>query len=95
MSKITPHKRAVAVTGTYTDREGNEKKRYTPIGTLFRYEDGNFSLKIDSVPVGPGWNGFVSFFDLEDRKPNDDAHPRQERTYASRETATLDDEIPF
>jgi hypothetical protein len=52
MSKMTPHKRAVAVTGTYTDRNGSEKKRYTTIGTLFRYDDGNLSLKIDAVPVG-------------------------------------------
>jgi hypothetical protein len=68
MSKMTPHKRAVAVTGTYTDRNGSEKKRYTTIGTLFRYDDGNLSLKIDAVPVGQGWNGFVSFYDLEERK---------------------------
>lgn len=98
MAKMTPHKRAVAVTGSYTDRQGNEKKRYTPVGTLFQYDDGGFALKLDSIPVGDGWNGFISFYDLEDRKQNDDANPRRE---SSREqprekfSADLDDEIPF
>lgn len=88
MSKMTPHKRAVAVTGTYTDRNGSEKKRYTTIGTLFRYDDGNFSLKIDAVPVGQGWNGFVSFYDLEDRKTGSE-------TSTGAASSDLNDEIPF
>ena len=88
MSKMTPHKRAVAVTGTYTDRNGSEKKRYTTIGTLFRYDDGNFSLKIDAVPVGQGWNGFVSFYDLEDRKTGSE-------TSTGTASPDLNDDIPF
>lgn len=88
MSKMTPHKRAVAVTGTYTDRNGSEKKRYTTIGTLFRYDDGNLSLKIDAVPVGQGWNGFVSFYDLEERKTGSETSTREPGQ-------DLNDEIPF
>ena len=88
MSKMTPHKRAVAVTGTYTDRNGSEKKRYTTIGTLFRYDDGNLSLKIDAVPVGQGWNGFVSFYDLEERKTGSETSTREP-------SQDLNDEIPF
>ena len=88
MSKMTPHKRAVAVTGTYTDRNGSEKKRYTTIGTLFRYDDGNFSLKIDAVPVGQGWNGFVSFYDLEDRKTGSE-------TNTGTASPDLNDDVPF
>lgn len=88
MSKMTPHKRAVAVTGTYTDRNGSEKKRYTTIGTLFRYDDGNFSLKIDAVPVGQGWNGFVSFYDLEERKTGSE-------TSTGTASPDLNDEVPF
>jgi len=88
MSKMTPHKRAVAVTGTYTDRNGSEKKRYTTIGTLFRYDDGNLSLKIDAVPVGQGWNGFVSFYDLEDRKTGSE-------TSTGTASPDLNDDIPF
>ena len=67
MSKMKPYKRAVAVTGTY-EVQGETKKRYTNVGTLFQYDDGGFSLKLDSVPVGDGWNGFISFYDIEERK---------------------------
>lgn len=94
MASMKPHKRAVAVTGTYTDRQGNEKKRYTNVGTLFQYDDGGFALKLDAVPVGDGWNGFISFYDLEDRKQNDDASPRREQPKQGF-SADLDDEIPF
>jgi len=90
---MKPYKRAVAVTGTYTDRQGAEKKRYTNLGTLFQYDDGGFALKLDSVPVGDGWNGFISFYDIEEKqggtrsvadKPNDGG-----RSY------DLDDSVPF
>lgn len=91
---MKPHKRAVAVTGSYTDRQGAEKKRYTTIGTLFQYDDGGLSLKLDSIPVGDGWNGFISFYDFEDRKPNDDVNPRREQP-REKFSADLDDEIPF
>lgn len=84
---MKPYKRAVAVTGTYTDRSGAEKKRYTNVGTLFQYDDGGFALKLDSVPVGQGWSGFVSFYDIEDR----DAKASGERAPA----AELEDEIPY
>lgn len=63
---MKPYKRAVAVTGTYEVR-GETKKRYTNLGTLFQYDDGGFSLKLDSVPVGDGWNGFISFYDIEEK----------------------------
>lgn len=96
MAAMKPHKRAVAVTGSYTDRQGAEKKRYTTVGTLFKYDDGNFALKLDAVPVGDGWNGFISFYDLEERR--DDANPRREQTREQPKqgfSADLDDEIPF
>jgi hypothetical protein len=88
------YKQAVAVTGSYTDRQGNEKKRYTNVGTLFQYNDGGFALKLDSVPVCDGWNGFISFFDI---KPRDGAQATDNQVSKSRESfsADLDDEIPF
>lgn len=103
MARMTPYKQAACVTGTYTDRDGNEKKRYVNVGTLFQYEDGGFALKLDSIPVGQGWNGFVSFFDL---KPRDGAQGggdsyksrgsgREQPSRREDFSADLDDEIPF
>lgn len=93
---MKPYKRAVAVTGSYEDRQGNTKKRYINLGTLFQYDDGGLALKLDSVPVGEGWNGFISFYDIEDRR---DAGTQQRGGGGSsaREdfSADLDDEIPF
>lgn len=98
---MKPHKRAVAVTGKYTDRQGNEKKRYTNVGTLFQYDDGGLTLKLDSVPVGEGWNGFISFYDIEERSSGGGGDGGTERgsgrAQSSRQdfSADLDDDIPF
>jgi hypothetical protein len=97
------YKQAVAVTGSYTDRQGNEKKRYTNVGTLFQYDDGGFALKLDSVPVGDGWNGFISFFDIKPRDGaggNGDADTsrgsgREQPSRREDFSADLDDSIPF
>lgn len=92
---MKPYKRAACVTGTYTDRDGNEKKRYCNVGTLFQYDDGGFALKLDSIPVGQGWNGFVSFFDLEDKREGAAKKPGGGYAQASAGAPDLDDEIPF
>lgn len=97
---MKPYKRAVAVTGSYTDRQGNEKKRYTNVGTLFQYDDGGFALKLDSVPVGDGWNGFISFYDIEDKRDGQSNGGQRSSgggAGQARESfaADLDDEIPF
>lgn len=97
MARMTPHKRAVATVGTYTDRQGNEKKRYLNVGTLFKYEDGGLALKIDAVPIGEGWNGFISFYDIEDRQDSNrgGGERPQQRQSGPRESYDLNDDIPF
>lgn len=99
---MKPYKRAVCVTGTYQDRNGQEKKRYVNVGTLFQYDDGGFALKLDTVPVGQGWNGFVSFYDIEDNRQQGAGNGggQQARSYDENKpreefSADLDDEIPF
>ena len=48
--------------GTYKDRKtGQEKTSWLTIGKVFQKDDGNLSLKLDSIPVN--FNGWVSFFD--------------------------------
>ena len=44
----------------YTDREGNEKTRYTNIGVVIERDDGSLSLKLESIPVN--FSGWVNFF---------------------------------
>lgn len=60
---------AVASVGTYTDRNGQEKKRYVNVGAVFESDDGKYmSLKLESIPVGPNWSGWISFFEPKPRE---------------------------
>ncbi len=58
----------VASTGTYTDRDGNEKKRYVTCGKVFENDQGYLSIKLDTVPVGPEWSGWFSLFEPKARE---------------------------
>jgi hypothetical protein len=64
MKKI---KNLVVITGTYINKDGQEKKRYQTIGSLF--EDGeNLKIKLDTIPlVDGGWTGWANCYELEDR----------------------------
>lgn len=95
MPKMQRYKRAVAVTGTYKNNAGEEKKSYTPVGTLFQYEDGGFALKLDAYPVGEGW---ISFYDFDEKR--DGAQPQAKSSSGAyggrRQSLPVDgDDIPF
>lgn len=58
-----------AVAKIVEDRNGTEKVRWHNIGPVFESDKG-LSLKVESLPVGPGWNGWISFFEpKEQEKP--------------------------
>jgi hypothetical protein len=85
---------AVATVGKYTDREGNEKKRYVNVGIVFEDDQGRLALKMDSVPVSPEWSGWISFFEPRERGESRPAPARPAQ--AQRPAANDDgDEIPF
>ncbi len=42
---------ATIVTGEYINAQGEKKKRYLNIGTLFVYPDGGMNLKLDALPA--------------------------------------------
>jgi len=58
---------ATIVTGQYRDNQGNNKKSYLIIGTLFIYQDGGMSLKLDAVPTN-GQN--INFYDIKPKNQN-------------------------
>ena len=64
MKKI---KNIVVITGTYNNKDGQEKKRYQTIGSLF--EDGeNLKIKLDTIPlVDGGWTGWANCYELEEK----------------------------
>jgi hypothetical protein len=87
---------AVATTGTYTDRQGNEKKRYVTVGAVFEDDQKRMSLKIESLPVGGTWNGWISFFTPKEKTDAPAAKPAPKQTGRSAEDVFDDGgEIPF
>ena len=97
-------------TGEYTTTDGQDKKRWLRIGSVFRHDDGGTSIKLDAVPVGlPNWDGWVSVFKNDqggqNTQPPQETQQRQaparqaQRAQAGRESfqpdVNLDDDIPF
>lgn len=58
MKKI---KDAVAITGKYKDRNGDEKNRYVNVGSLLERDDGSQCLKLESIPVN--FDGWINFYE--------------------------------
>ena len=47
-----------------------DKNRYPKIGTAFKDERGQISIKIDSLPIATGrWEGWVNIFPPKGDKP--------------------------
>lgn len=58
----------VATVGEYSDREtGEKKKRFSTCGSAFSDDQGRISIKLDTIPVGPDWSGWLSLYPA-DRK---------------------------
>lgn len=69
---------AVATVGKYTDKQGNEKKRYVNVGAAFEDDQGRLSIKLETIPVGPEWSGWISLYPPKER----DASPVTEHSAA-------------
>lgn len=76
----------VAVTGTYTDRNGNERKRYLNCGAVFETDKG-LSLKLEAMPTGH--DGWFMFFEPRPQQP------QQQRGEPLAAEAEFDDDLPF
>ena len=86
-----------AVTGEYQSG-GQTKKRYQNIGAVFEREDGSMCAKIENIPVGPGWNGWINFFEPRERNQGVDTGTSQGggQSYGgSPASDDLDQDIPF
>lgn len=84
------YKRAVANCGQYTTPGGETKNRYQNVGTLFKRDDGSVTLKMESLPVGGEWNGWINFYDIDEKRKE---QPRQQRAPAPQQD--YEDDIPF
>lgn len=86
----------VATTGEYTNRAGEKKKRYVTCGKAFTDEQGRVSLKIEALPVGLNWSGWLSLYPVENQAPRQQPDPRpKSATPAPAEDFKEEDDIPF
>ena len=84
-------KKVVATVGKYTDANGQEKNRYVTVGRAFIREDKSVSIKVDAMPVGPEFSGWLNLYDLdEDRQGQAPA-----RAAPAPAPAAVDDDLPF
>jgi hypothetical protein len=93
------YKKLVAVTGKYTDKDGQEKSQFTNCGTLLQKDDGSFVIKLDSLPLGE-FNGWISCFDFDEERKQGYAKGTAQAREAMATEAPPDDDfandrIPF
>jgi len=89
---LTKVKNLVATMGKYIDRNGNEKNRYITIGSMFERQDGSICLKLDAMPIGEEFTGWVNCYDP---RSWDKDEPSSEPHHESVAADALKDEIPF
>lgn len=87
----------VAVTGKYTDNEGNEKSRYQNIGVILETKNGHM-LKLEAVPVG--WDGWAYLNEPREREQSGgtsrgSSRPARQATSAKPSAEMEEDSIPF
>lgn len=92
-------RRLVASNGEY-QKDGETKKRWQRVGTMFKGDDGEISIKLDSIPVGPDWSGWVKAFKFEDDHQNQPANHSPEPTttrnvHEQHGAGSGQDDIPF
>ena len=69
----------VAIVGKRRD----DKPNYVRVGAVFETERG-LSMKLDAIPAGNEWNGWLSFFE-----------PQSRTQQASKPAADLNDDVPW
>jgi hypothetical protein len=71
---MKPIKKATAVIGKYIDKQsGQEKSSYIRVGQLFQRDDGSLCMKMEAIPAGSAWNGWINFYDLDGEQIKKDA----------------------
>lgn len=66
----------IATVGKYM-KDGEEKKRYVNVGAGFCDDQGRLSIKLETVPVGPEWSGWLSLYPVKERAETRPAAARQ------------------
>ncbi len=87
---------AVATVGEYTNNAGEKKKRFVNVGKVFTDDQGRVSIKMETIPVGPAWSGWLSLYPRKDENQHQQRQGGQ-RTAAPAPVPAVEDEdhVPF
>jgi hypothetical protein len=88
----------IAKAGEYTDRDGNTKARWVKCGMLIHKKDGGWSVRLDAIPAGNAWDGWLNAKEIEPRDGQQGAARGDRGSYSARPAplpADGDEEIPF
>ncbi len=87
---------AIAVVGEYTDAQGTTKKRFSKLGSAFVNDKGEVSVKLDSMPCGGGWDGWINLREPYDQdKPAPRQSSEQPRGNRRSSQENFESDIPF
>ena len=82
------------VAGRRYDKGGEQKTQWINVGDATQWDDGNISIRLNSVPVGQWWDGTLKLFaqrakgESRGQAPRGNSAPRND-------TGFDDDEIAF
>lgn len=66
----------IATIAEWKGANGKACKRTSRVGTVFESPNGRLSMKLEMLPLIPGWSGFIAFRDLrEEQEPIDPPDP--------------------
>lgn len=89
----------VATIGKYKNADGEEKKRYANVGSVFEDSEGRISIKLDTVPCAPEWSGWLSCYapkgDREQPNRHSQSQHEKAKTNAYQPEDDDDSSIPF
>jgi hypothetical protein len=74
----------LAATGTYTDKQGNEKKRWLKCGVVMETKKGGLALRLEALPVST--DGWFMLTEPKEYEP---------KPSAKTAIADLDSDVPF
>lgn len=81
-----------AVSGKYTDNEGNEKNRYVDMGVVMETKNGPM-LKLEAFPIG--WDGWAYLNEPKSRDGEQQQSRNRPQRQAQQQPTDDADDLPF
>lgn len=83
---------AVATIGEYKNKQGETKKNFLNVGTVFENDKGAISLKLNAIPVS--FSGWINFY-VPKEKESADSEPQSRDKFKEAAAQEFDSDLPF